>query len=66
MRWHLRRHAAMQAHAERVAAADREVQLSRDRLAEAHEQVIDPLRAAAERNNFATMIAQSLAKGHHH
>jgi hypothetical protein len=50
-------------HADRVAAAEREVQLSRERLRDTRENVVEPLRAAAERNNFAALIAQSLAQG---
>jgi len=52
------------ARAERLAAAQREVELSRRRLRETQETVVKPLRAAAERNNFAALIAQSLAQGH--
>lgn len=50
--------------AERLRAAEREVELSRQRLRDAHEQVIAPLRGYAERNNFASLIAASLAHGH--
>ena len=46
-----------------LAAAEREVELSRRRLREAHEQVVKPLRAAAEQNNFAVIIAASLTHG---
>jgi len=46
-----------------VAAAEKEVELSRRRLRETHEKVIVPLRAAADRNNFAELIAASLAHG---
>lgn len=49
---------------ERVAAAQAEVDLSRERLAEARETVVKPLREFAEHNNFAALIAQSLAEGH--
>ena len=50
--------------AEQVAAAEREVELSRRRLRETHEQVVEPLRAAAAENNFAALIAASLVQGH--
>jgi hypothetical protein len=50
--------------ADRLAAAEREVELSRRRLRDTHEQVVKPLRAAAEQNNFAALIAQSLTQGH--
>ena len=49
---------------DRLAAAEREVELSRQRLHDTNEQVVKPLRAAAAQNNFAEMIAQSLAQGH--
>jgi len=47
-----------------VAAAEREVETSRKRLADTHEKVVRPLRAAAERNNFAELIRASLIQGH--
>ena len=53
------RHAA----ADRLAAAEREVELSRQRLTETHERVVEPLKAAAARNNFAELIAASLVQG---
>jgi hypothetical protein len=49
--------------AERLAAAEQEVELSRQRLRETREQVTEPLRAYAEHNNFAGIIAASLAQG---
>ena len=52
-----------QAVADRVAAAEREVELSRQRLLEAHEEVVKPLQAAAVHNNFAELIAASLVQG---
>lgn len=55
---------AAKARAERVAAAQREVDLSRQRLRDTREQIVEPLKAAAERNNFALLITQSLAQGH--
>ena len=54
----------MQEHAERIAAAEREVELSRQRLHDTRENVVKPLLAAAEQNNFASLIAASLAQGH--
>ena len=51
------------ARAERLAAVEREVELSRQRLRETQEQVVKPLQAYADRNNFASIIAQSLAQG---
>jgi aspartate/tyrosine/aromatic aminotransferase len=55
---------AAKARAERVAAAQREVELSRQRLRETRENVVKPLQAAAAHNNFAELIAQSLAQGY--
>lgn len=49
--------------ADRVAAAQREVELSRQRLRDTHEQVVRPLLVYAERNGFADLIAASLARG---
>ena len=54
---------APQARADRLAAAEREVELSRQRLLDTQEQVVKPLREAAAQNNFALIIAQSLAQG---
>lgn len=54
---------AAAARAERVAAAEREVELSRQRLHDTRENVVEPLKAAAARNNFAAIIAASLAEG---
>ena len=65
MRWLKRRRAmAALARAERVAAAEREVELSRQRLRDTHENVVEPLRAAAAHNNFAELIRASLVQGH--
>ena len=65
MRWPHRRRRREDADAgEGLAAAEREVELSRERLREAHETVIGPLRGYAERNNFAELIRASLIKGH--
>ena len=55
---------AAKARAERLAAAQREVDLSRQRLHETRENVVKPLMAIAEQNNFAGIIAASLAQGH--
>lgn len=55
----------MKTHTDEVAAAAKEVELSRERLAETQEKVVKPLSRYAERNNFAALIAQSLAQGHH-
>lgn len=49
--------------ADRLAEAEAQVELSRQRLAETHETVVKPLRSYAEHNNFAELIAQSLAEG---
>jgi hypothetical protein len=54
---------AAQARAERLAAAEREVELSRQRLLDTRENVVKPLREAAARNSFAEIIAASLAQG---
>ena len=65
MKWPRRRQALpTQARAEQVAAAEREVELSRQRLRDTRENVVKPLMAAAEQNNFAALIAASLAQGH--
>ena len=50
--------------ADRLAEAEREVELSRQRLRDTHERVVKPLRAAAAENNFAALIAASLTQGH--
>jgi hypothetical protein len=49
--------------ADRLAAAERELELSRRRLAETHENVVEPLNAYAAHNSFAEIIAQSLTQG---
>ena len=51
------------ARADRLAAAEREVEISRERLNETRENVVKPLKAAAAHNNFAAIIAASLAQG---
>lgn len=63
MRWRRRHDRERDAADDRLAAADREVELSRRRLRETHERVIEPLRGYAEQNNFAALIAASLAQG---
>jgi hypothetical protein len=47
----------------RLAEAEAEVELSRRRLRETHENVVLPLRSYADRNSFAELIAQSLTHG---
>jgi aspartate/tyrosine/aromatic aminotransferase len=59
-----RRAVAAAARAERVAAAEREVELSRQRLNETRENVVEPLQAAAAHNNFAELIRASLVQGY--
>jgi hypothetical protein len=64
MRWIRRKRAHEdQAAADRLAAAQREVELSRRRLADAHEHVVKPLREYADRNHFADLIRDSLLEG---
>lgn len=60
MRWPRRRHEAEPDAAGQLAAAQREVELSRQRLRDAHEKVVKPLRAAAAENNFASLISSAL------
>ena len=65
MRWRRKgRRVKGQAAADRLAEAEREVELSRQRLADTHENVVRPLRAYAEHNSFADLIAASLVQGH--
>jgi hypothetical protein len=52
--------------ADRLADAEREVELSRRRLAETRENVVRPLEGYAAQNNFAAIIAESLAHGRRH
>jgi hypothetical protein len=64
LRWRRKgRHVGTQAAADRLADAEREVEVSRQRLAETHENVVKPLRAFAAHNSFAEIIAQSLSQG---
>jgi hypothetical protein len=49
--------------ADRLATAEREVELSRQRLRDTHENVVEPLRRYAAHNSFAEIIAQSLTQG---
>lgn len=46
-----------------LAAAQREVDVSRQRLRDTHEKVVKPLRAAAAENSFAELIRRSLIEG---
>ena len=48
--------------AEQLAAAQREVELSRQRLRDTHENVVKPLQAYAAHNSFAELIAESLTQ----
>jgi hypothetical protein len=65
VRWlRQQRTAAAGARAERLAAAEREVELSRQRLRDTRENVVKPLQAYAEHNNFASLIAASLTQQH--
>lgn len=52
-----------EAAADRLASAEQEVEISRQRLHETHEKVVKPLRRYAERNGFADILASSLAEG---
>ena len=52
-----------QSTAERLAAAEKEVELSRWLLQDTHERVVKPLRAYAAHNSFADLIVQSLIEG---
>lgn len=54
---------AARTRAERLAAAQREVDLSRQRLHDTRENVVKPLMAIAEQNNFAGLISASLVQG---
>jgi hypothetical protein len=65
VRWFRRRRTvAKRDSADELAAAEREVELSRQRLRDTHEQVVKPLRAVAAQNSFAEIIAASLRQGH--
>jgi hypothetical protein len=50
--------------ADRLAAAEREVEFSRRRLADTHRNVVEPLQGKAAANNFAELIRRSLTEGH--
>ena len=63
MRRPWRRRAVDSRAAAKVAAAEREVELSRQRLRETSETVVKPLNAYATHNNFAELIAASLTQG---
>lgn len=47
---------------DQMAAAEREVEVSRRNLRETHENVTTPLNAYAAQNDFASLIAASLAR----
>ena len=65
MRWPWRRRPVKaQAVPDLVAAAEREVEQSRQLLQDTHENVVEPLRAYAAHNNFAELIRASLVQGH--
>jgi aspartate/tyrosine/aromatic aminotransferase len=64
VKWPWKRQAMRKTSAEQLAAAEREVEVSRQRLHETRENVVKPLQAAAAQNNFAVIIARSLAHGH--
>jgi hypothetical protein len=49
---------------DQMAAAEREVETSRRGLRETQEKVVKPLNAYAAENNFANLIADSLARGY--
>jgi len=53
-------------HEERVEEAEREVEISRERLKEARDEVVKPLARLAARNNFAELVKASLTAGHGH
>lgn len=63
MKWpwcQARREREERAAAERMAAAEREVETSRRRLREAHEHVVKPLRDYADANHFSQLVRDSL------
>jgi hypothetical protein len=65
VRWHRSARAADERDAEeRLAAAGREVELSRRRLAETRETVVKPLQKYTAGNGFAEIIAAGLVAGH--
>ncbi len=68
MSWFRRRHADLDARVaearERAEDAAAEARLSEARHEAVVEQVVKPLRRAADRNQFAEMIRQSLIDGH--
>jgi hypothetical protein len=64
LRWPWRRQTVKPTAADRLAAAEREVELSRRRLRETQENVVKPLKAHAAHNSFAEIIAASLVRGH--
>ena len=50
---------------ERISQAQQAAEESRRRLDEVREQVVRPLRSAADHNRFADMIRASLLEGNH-
>jgi hypothetical protein len=61
VRWRKRRHPVDKLPAaDRLAVAEREVELSRQRLGETHENVVKPLDRYATGNSFAQIIADGL------
>lgn len=63
MKWPWKRQAMGKTSGDQLAAAEQEVEVSRRLLRDTRENVVEPLRAAAAQNNFAALIAQSLARG---
>jgi hypothetical protein len=63
VRWPWRRQPVKPSAADRLAAAEREVELSRQRLRDTRENVVRPLQAHAAHNSFAEIIAASLTQG---
>jgi hypothetical protein len=67
MRWLRRRRDAQDARVADAAAAAkaaaREIEVSRQRAESVRKHVIEPLRKAAEHNQFAALIRQTLING---
>jgi hypothetical protein len=63
MIWFSRKRRAELAH--RAEEARLETEKARNRLHKAREEVVKPLRRAAEQNQFADIIRQSLLSGGH-
>jgi hypothetical protein len=63
--WPRRRHRVdRHSAAERLAAAEREVEVSRQSLAETRRDVVEPMHGYAAQNSFAQLIADGLFTGH--